>query len=191
MKTEYEKNYEENRESEARWLFIVLERYHKDAMRIFNNFESEFNELGKIRKELVTKMKFVPLDQLENEQVVSFKDIITDQKKMDYLKDTMNYELEQMKKVIIDYEKDRNLNNLRNYFSFDRFVLKIFSMMKNINDYAEGLFQADLRPNSLMWAIKNADEIIQYLKEKDLHKKDENVKVFVERWEKAVNDYLK
>ena len=191
MKPAYEKNFEENRKSETKWLFNNLERYHKSAMQIFDNFEKEFGELEKIRKKLVTEMEFVPEDQLEKTPPVSFKNIIKDQKKMEYLKERLEWDLEYMKKYALEYEKKDNVNTLRDYFNFDDFVLKIFSLIKNINDYAGGLFQTDLRPHSLMWAIKNSESVVKYLKDNKLDKDDENVKAFIDRWEDAIKKYLK
>ncbi len=58
MKPSSEIVFEENRESELKWTFKQLERYHESAMNIFNDFETEFGDLEKKRKDLVTTMKF-------------------------------------------------------------------------------------------------------------------------------------
>jgi len=188
MKPSSEKVFEGNRESETKWTFMTLERYHDDAMRIFEKFEEAFGELAKTRKELVTEIKCVPEEELKTMKPVSFKDIIQDQNKMAELKERLDWELKQMKKLTTDYQQGENIANMKQYFNYDDFVLPLFSLMKNINDYAEGLLQADLRPYSLQYAIKNAKTVIKYLKDNDLDKSSKNVKSFIERWEKAIKE---
>lgn len=190
MKPASERVFEENRESESKWMFKQLERYHESAMNIFNDYETEFGDLAGKRKELVTKMNFVALDKLKDEPVVSFADIMSDKSKMDSLKVKLEWDLERIRQFPLDYKKKRNVETLKKYFSNDDFVLPIFSMIKDINDYAEGLFKAELRPRSLKFATKNAKVIVEYLKKHKIYKNNEYAKSFVERWEKAIKKHL-
>jgi len=190
MKPASERVFEENRESESKWTFKQLERYHESAMNIFNDFETEFGDLEKKRKDLVTTMKFESSDKILAMKPVSFADIMSDKRKMDSLKVKRELDLERIQQFPLEYQKERNVETLKKYFSNDDFVLPIFSMIKDINDYAEGLFQAELRPHSLKFATKNAKLIVEYLKKHKIYKNNEYAKSFVERWEKAIKEHL-
>ncbi len=190
MKPASERVFEENRESESKWMFKQLERYDECAMNIFNGYETEFGNLTTKRKELVTSMSFVPLDELKDAPVISFADIMRDKRKMDSLKIKLEWDLERIRQFPLDYQKEKNVETLNKYFSNDDFVLPIFAMIKNINDYVEGLFQAELRPHSLKFATKNAKVIVEYLQKHKIYKNNEYAKSFVVRWEKAIKEHL-
>ncbi len=188
MKPSSETVFEANRESDIKWIFNVLERYHDDAMHVFNEFENAFGDLSAKRKELVTEMKFVTEDKLKEMKPVPFKDILQDQQKMTELKARLDWNFNQMMKFSDDFRKSENISSLKNNFNYDKFLVPLFSLINNINDYANGLFQADLRAYSLKWAIKNAETIIKYLKDEKLEK-FENIKLFIERWESAIKTF--
>jgi len=190
MKPASERVFEENRESESKWTFKQLERYHESVMNIFNSFEQSFGGLEIKRKKLVTELEFVSADQIEKQEPVSFRDIMRDQSEMEQLSIKNEWDLKRIQQFPLDYGKERNVETLKKYFSNDDFVLPIFSMIKNINDYAEGLVQAELRPHSLKFATKNAKVIVEYLKKHKIYKNNEYAKSFVERWEKAIKEHL-
>ena len=86
MKPKHEEIFDDNRQTNLRFIFNDLERFHEQATFIFNQFENDFGGLDNKRKELVTRMKWVPLDEISEQEPVSLLAIFNDQKKLEDLK---------------------------------------------------------------------------------------------------------
>jgi len=105
--------WEENREGESKWTFKQLKRYDESAMKIFNGFETEFGNLEKKRKDLVTTMRFESSEKVLAMKPVLFADIMSDKRKMDSLKVKLEWDLERIQQFPLDYEKERNVETLK------------------------------------------------------------------------------
>jgi hypothetical protein len=191
MKPKSETNFEKNRASDARWLFLVYKGYHDRAMEIFNYFEDNFDELAETRRELVTTMDWKSTDEVTVIKPTSYADIRNDELKMKTLRKRLQSSLDSIKRFERDIGNKEYADDLKNYFSYEEFVQPIFSLVNNINDYVEGLFQTELRPYSLRYAVQNAETVIKYLKDEEIDKNNPHVQEFIDNWENAITSLTK
>lgn len=186
MKPKHQEVFENNRQTNLRFIFNDLERYHDHTMFIFDEFEKKFGDLKKKRKELVTTIKFVPIEEIDKQEPIKFADIMKDKQNLDELKTRLKFNFDQMKKISDFFDKESR--SLETYFE-NSFLQHIRQIFWQTNYYAEQLFNATLVPSCLNSSTDRAKKVIEYLKKDDsLDLSEKNVKSFIDRWEKVFKD---
>jgi len=177
-----EQIFANNRNSFLKMTFDKLETFDEFLLkRILETFTKEFGELKRERKEILKNtFKFVPIDELENQETMDFVESMKENTKLQELRKNFALDFENMRKVHKNFIEDRTFYEKYFHHSFIRDIDQYFWQT---NYYVEWLFKNVIISGCMDDRKNNAEKIIDYIQsDKTIDKNSENVRNFMNKW---------